>query len=104
IRHGYGWVVDADLAAFFDTVDHEQLLAALNEEVADGSVLRLIRMILRAGVYQPETKTTEATRAGTPQGSPLSPLLANVYLHRLDTRMVAAGYGLVRYADDFVIF
>jgi RNA-directed DNA polymerase len=104
IRYGYQWVVDADLQAFFDTVDHERLLAALNAEIADGSVLRLIRQILKAGVVLPETATTEPTELGTPQGGPLSPLLANVYLHAFDERMVQAGYGLVRYADDFVIF
>jgi len=104
VRHGYQWVVDADLEAFFDTVDHEQLLAALNEEIADGSVLRLVTQILRAGVVLPETAATEPTELGTPQGGPLSPLLANVYLHAFDERMVQAGYGLVRYADDFVIF
>lgn len=104
VRHGYGWVVDADLQCFFDTVDHEKLVHALNEEVADGSVLQLIRRILTAGVSWPETATVEPTELGTPQGGPLSPLLANVYLHAFDAQMVAAGYGLVRYADDFVIF
>ena len=104
IRHGYGWVVDADLQSFFDTVDHERLLDALNEEVADGSVLKLIRRILQAGVSLPTTAEIEPTELGTPQGGPLSPLLANVYLHAFDQDMVAAGYGLVRYADDFVIF
>jgi len=104
VKHGYQWAVDADLEAFFDTVDHEKLLAALNEEIADGRVLRLIRQILKAGVVLPETATTEPTELGTPQGGPLSPLLANVYLHAFDERMVQAGYGLVRYADDFVIF
>jgi RNA-directed DNA polymerase len=104
VRYGYEWVVDADLQRFFDTVDHERLLAALNEEVADGSVLRLIRRILQAGVSLPETAELEPTALGTPQGGPLSPLLANVYLHAFDVQMVAAGYGLVRYADDFVIF
>ncbi len=104
VKYGYQWVVDADLEAFFDTVDHERLLAALNEEIADGSVLRLIRQILKAGVVGPETATIEPTELGTPQGGPLSPLLANVYLHAFDERMVQAGYGLVRYADDFVIF
>src|SRR5438094_7820339 len=104
IKYGYQWLVDADLQAFFDTVDHEKLLAALNEEIADGSVLRLVRQILKAGVVLPETATVEPTELGTPQGGPLSPLLANVYLHHFDTRMVQAGYGLVRYADDFVLF
>jgi group II intron reverse transcriptase/maturase len=104
IRHGYQWVVDADLQAFFDTVDHRKLIAALNEEIADGSVLNLVTQILKAGVVLPETAAVEPTELGTPQGGPLSPLLTNVYLHQFDTRMVQAGYGLVRYADDFVIF
>jgi RNA-directed DNA polymerase len=101
---GYQWVVDADLEAFFDTVDHEKLLAALNEEIADGSVLHLVGQILKAGVVLPEAAETEPTELGTPQGGPLSPLLANVYLHAFDERMAQAGYGLVRYAEDFVIF
>jgi RNA-directed DNA polymerase len=104
IQHGYEWVVDADVQSFFDSVDHERLLTALNAEVADGSVLRLIRGILRAGVTLAATSEVEPTELGTPQGGPLSPLLANVYLHALDVRLVQAGYGLVRYADDFVIF
>jgi len=104
VKHGYQWVVDADLQAFFDSVDHEQLLVALNKEIADGSVLRLVRQILKAGVWLPEAANVEPTALGTPQGGPLSPLLANVYLHHFDERMVQAGYGLVRYADDFVIF
>lgn len=104
MQHGYEWVVDADLQSFFDTVDHEQLLNVLNEEVADSSVLKLIRRILTAGVQQPATAEVEPTELGTPQGGPLSPLLANVYLHAFDVQLVAAGYGLVRYADDFVIF
>ncbi|MCC2667551.1 MAG: hypothetical protein K0Q72_22 [Armatimonadetes bacterium] len=104
VRHGYTWVVDADLQQFFDHVDHERLLTALNEEIADGSVLKLIRRILTAGVSLPATGVVEPTELGTPQGGPLSPLLANVYLHAFDVAMVQAGYGLVRYADDFVIF
>ena len=104
VRHGYGWVVDADLQSFFDTVNHEQLLDALNEEVADGSVLKLIRRILAAGVQLPQAGEVEPTELGAPQGGPLSPLLANIYLHAFDVQMVEAGYGLVRYADDFVLF
>jgi group II intron reverse transcriptase/maturase len=104
VKHGYQWVVDADLEAFFDTVDHQKLIAALNEEIADGSVLNLVTQILKAGVSLPKTARVEPTEWGTPQGGPLSPLLANVYLHHFDTRMVQAGYGLVRYADDFVLF
>ena len=104
VRSGYTWVVDADIQAFFDTVDQQKLLLAVNEKVSDGSVLALIGQILKAGVVHPSVAEVEATELGTPQGGPLSPLLANIYLHRLDERLVAAGWGLVRYADDFVIF
>jgi len=96
IQWGYQWVVDADRQAFFDTVDHEKWLAALNEEIAEGSVLRRVRQILKAGVVWPATATVEPTELGTPQGGPLSPWLANVYWHQFDLRMVQAGYGLVR--------
>src|SRR5439155_22754528 len=104
VKHGYQWVGDADLEAFFDSVDHGKLIAALNEEIADGSVLNLVTQILKAGVFLPETASVEPTERGTPQGGPLSALLTNVYWHQFDTRMVQAGYGLVRYADDFVLF
>jgi len=104
VRHGYKWVVDADIRTFFDTVDHDLMIAALNEEIADGSVLKLITQILTAGTAHPSVSDVEPTELGTPQGSPLSPLLANIYLHRFDVAMAEAGYGLVRYADDFVIF
>lgn len=104
VRHGYDWVVDADIETFFDTVDQERLLSAVNQEIADGSVLALIRAILRAGVVEPATAEIEPTELGTPQGGPLSPLLTNVYLHAFDVRTWQAGYGLVRYADDFVLF
>jgi len=104
VRHGYSWVVDADIQAFFDTVDHERLLDAVHEAVTDGSLLRLLRRILTAGVLEPGEREARPTPLGTPQGSPLSPLLANLYLHVLDERLTRAGWGLVRYADDFVIF
>jgi RNA-directed DNA polymerase len=104
ISAGYTHVVDADIQSFFDTVDHEKLLDAVNEEVADGSLLKLIRRILTAGVWMQDTGETEPTHLGTPQGGPLSPLLANIYLNRLDRKLMEAKYGLVRYADDFVIF
>lgn len=102
VRDGCEWIVDADIKRFFDTVDHEKLLDAVNEEVADGSVLHLIRLFLKAGVLAGSEKLE--VEAGTPQGGPLSPLLANIYLHPLDTALKAHGYGFVRYADDFVVF
>jgi RNA-directed DNA polymerase len=104
LKAGYTHVVDADIQSFFDTVDHEKLLTAINEEVSDGSLLRLIRHILKAGVWMQESGEVEPTELGTPQGGPLSALLANIYLHRLDKALTDAKYGLVRYADDFVIF
>ena len=67
VRYGYQWVVDADIQAFFDTVDHERLLAAVNKEIADGSVVNLIAGILRAGVKEPEASETEPTELGTPK-------------------------------------
>lgn len=104
VKHGYEWVVDADIKAFFDNVDHDKLIGAINEEISDGSVLQLITRILKAGVIHPEASNIEPTELGTPQGGPISPLLANIYLHHFDVRMAEAGYGLVRYADDFVVF
>lgn len=104
IRHGYSHVVDADISKFFDTVNHDRLIDAVNERVADGQVLRLIMRILTAGVIFPNCSSIEPTELGTPQGGPISPLLANIYLHKFDVQIKAAGYGLVRYADDFVIF
>ncbi len=103
VRHGYEWVVDADISAFFDSVDHELLLTHMNEEIADGSVLRLVRAFLRSGVLMGEARV-EPTEMGTPQGGPLSPLLGNIYLHAFDQAMQEGGFGVVRYADDFVIF
>jgi RNA-directed DNA polymerase len=103
VKFGYEWVVDADIEQFFDTVDHEVLLDGVHEEVSDGSVLRLIRMFLESGVLM-DSGDLEPTELGTPQGGPLSPLLANIYLHPLDEAMKENGFGLVRYADDFVIF
>jgi len=104
VRHGYEWVVDADIKAFFDTVDHNKLINSINEEISDGSVLQLIGRILKAGVIHPEVDDVEPTDLGTPQGGPISPLLANIYLHHFDVKMAEAKFGLVRYADDFVIF
>ena len=67
VRHGYSWVVDADIRSFFDTVPHKGLLEAVNEEVADASVLRLIKHILTAGVVEPGASETDPTELGTPQ-------------------------------------
>lgn len=101
LEEGHVWVVDADLKSYFDTIPHERLMAFVAEEIADGSVLRLLRAWLTAGVMD-DGKTTYP-KAGTPQGGVISPLLANVYLHYFDVKMTGYGYRVVRYADDFVI-
>lgn len=103
VEYGYEWIVDADIERFFDTVNHDVLNRELNRVIADGSVLRLIRAFLESGVLVGGSEIA-ATQVGTPQGGPLSPLLANIYLHPLDEALEAGGFGLVRYADDFVIF
>jgi RNA-directed DNA polymerase len=97
-------VVEADITKFFDNVDHDRLVAMLRERVVDRKVLRWVELILRSGVLVGGELLSSDT--GTPQGGVISPLLANVYLHRLDrvwqTRHRGLGR-LVRYADDLVI-
>lgn len=102
LKAGHDWVVDADLKSYFDTIPHERLLALVKQRVADGRVLALVASFLRAGVLE-ETKGWQPTECGTPQGGVISPLLANLYLNPLDQQMAAAGWEMVRYADDFVI-
>lgn len=101
LREGHCWVVDADIRAFFDSVCHELLIDFVAEEVSDGRVLALIRRFLHNGVL--EDGRIREVEKGTPQGGVLSPLLANLYLHKLDQRMAALGVRMVRYADDFVL-
>jgi RNA-directed DNA polymerase len=101
LEEGRRWVVDVDIRKYFDTVNHELLLDALNEEISDGSVLGLIRQFLEAGVL--EDGVCRSTEEGTPQGGIISPLLANIYLNRFDWAMAEAGYQVVRYADDMVV-
>jgi len=95
------WVVDADLKSYFDTIPHDKLLERVEEQVADGRVLELVKAFLEAGVME-ETEET-LPEAGTPQGGVISPLLSNIYLNPLDHLMARQGYEMVRYADDFVI-
>jgi len=102
LKAGQVWVVDADLKSYFDTIPHDRLLALVKERVADGRVLALVESFLRAGVLE-ESKGWQPTERGTPQGGVISPLLANLYLNPLDHQMAAAGWAMVRYADDFVI-
>jgi RNA-directed DNA polymerase len=102
LQAGHDWVVDADLKSYFDTIPHDRLLALVKTRVADGRVLALVESFLRAGVLE-TAQNWQPTERGTPQGGVISPLLANVYLNPLDHQIAAAGWELVRYADDFVI-
>jgi RNA-directed DNA polymerase len=101
IKDGYTHVVDADLAAYFDSIPHDHLIARLEERVSDGRVLDLIRGWLKADILK-GLETWKPTQ-GSPQGAVISPLLANIYLDPLDAAMAERGYRMVRYADDFVI-
>jgi RNA-directed DNA polymerase len=96
------WVVDVDLDSFFDRVGHDALMARLARRVDDKRVLGLIRRFLEAGVM--DGGMVHATAQGTPQGSPLSPLLSNVMLDDLDRELERRGHRFVRYADDVMIY
>jgi group II intron reverse transcriptase/maturase len=99
---GRRWVVETDIADCFEAIPHEELMRAVEERVSDQGVLRLLRVMLRAGVMQDGRVRRPVT--GTPQGGVISPLLANVYLHQLDRSWQADEHGvLVRYADDVVV-
>jgi RNA-directed DNA polymerase len=102
IAEGYRWVVDLDLEKFFDRVNHDRLLAAIAERVADKRMLKLIRAVLEAGVM--EDGLVSPVDEGTPQGGPLSPLLSNLVLDELDRELERRGHHFVRYADDCNIY
>lgn len=99
---GREWVLDADIKAFFDMVNHEKLIDAVAERISDGRVLRLIKSFLEADIMEQEQGLVRNV-IGTPQGGVISPLLANIYLHYVDERMTELGYEMVRYADDFLV-
>ena len=96
------WVVDVDLSKFFDEVNHARLLAKLRKRIADKRVIHLIDRYLRAGMMV--DGIAEPRSKGTPQGSPLSPLLSNIVLDELDQELERRGLRFVRYADDFQIY
>ena len=102
IEAGYRWVVDIDLAKFFDTVNHDRLMARMKAEIADKRVLRLVNDYLKAGVMV--NGVVIETEEGTPQGGPLSPLLSNIVLDELDRELEKRGHRFVRYADDCNIY
>ena len=99
---GRRWVVETDIASCFTAIPHEKLMQAIEERVVDQPVLKLLRQILRAGVMRDGQVRREVT--GAAQGGPISPLLCNVYLHRLDREWDARRHGvLVRFADDLLV-
>jgi RNA-directed DNA polymerase len=102
LQAGYDWVVDLDLEAFFDRVNHDRLMSRLGQRIADQRMLWIIRGFLQAGVM--EHGVLVATTEGTPQGGPLSPLLANLVLDELDKELERRGLRFVRYADDVNVY
>ena len=102
LNEGNEWVIDLDIEKYFDTVNHDKLVSILREHINDAPTLHLIRSFLKAGVM--EDGLTSPTTEGVPQGGPLSPILSNVYLDKLDKELEARGLHFVRYADDCDIF
>lgn len=102
IDSGYKWVVDIDLAKYFDTVNHDKLMKLLSRTIKDGRVLSLIRKYLQSGVMI--NGVVIDTEEGTPQGGNLSPLLSNVMLNELDKELTKRGLRFCRYADDCNIY
>jgi len=103
INSGKTWVVDIDLKNFFDEVDHDKLMGWVARKVGDKRLLRLIGDYLRAPMQKAD-RSRERRSKGTPQGGPLSPILANIYLDPLDKELERRELSFVRYADDIAIF
>jgi RNA-directed DNA polymerase len=102
INAGYSHVVDLDLAQFFDRVNHDYLMNELSRKIQDKRVLKLIHKILRAEIQEQGSLTP--CKQGVPQGGPLSPLLSNIILDKLDKELEKRGHRFVRYADDVSIY
>jgi group II intron reverse transcriptase/maturase len=102
VQSGRRWVVDVELEKFFDRVDHDVLMSRLERRIGDKRLLRVIRRYLEAGVMA--NGVTVERYEGTPQGGPLSPLLANVLLDEVDRMLEQSGHRFVRYADDCNVY
>ena len=100
-EQGYTYAVEVDLSKYFDTLNHELLMELLRKQIHDKRVTGLIKKYLKAGVMEDGVITR--TREGSPQGGPLSPMLANIYLNEFDQEMARRGVKVVRYADDIVV-
>ena len=101
LKNGYTWVVDADIKSYFDSIPHDKLKEEVESQIADGRILEMVEGYLKQGIMD-GLKEWEAEK-GTPQGAVISPLLANLYLSRIDHEMARLGHKMVRYADDSVI-
>jgi group II intron reverse transcriptase/maturase len=101
-KTGKEYVVDIDLAKFFDKVHHDRLISRLSTLIPDKRILRLIGMILRSGVM--DNGVVSSTQEGTPQGGPLSPMLSNIVLDELDKELERRGLEFCRFADDCNVF
>lgn len=102
VQEGYTWAVDIDLDSYFDRVNHDMLMARVARKVDDKRVLRIIRKYLQAGVML--DGVVVRTDDGTPQGGPLSPLLANILLDDFDKELEKRGHRFCRYADDAQVY
>jgi len=102
LNQGYTYVIEIDLEKFFDIVNHDRLMSILSRDVSDKMLLKLIASFLKAGIMS--DGKIEARSKGTPQGSPLSPVLSNIILDELDKQLEKRGHKFVRYADDLSIY
>lgn len=100
-EQGYSHAVEIDLSKYFDTLNHELLMNLLRKQIQDKRVTDLIKKYLKSGVM--ENGVQRETEEGSPQGGPLSPLLANIYLNEFDQEMESRGVIVIRYADDIVV-
>jgi RNA-directed DNA polymerase len=102
LNEGYEWVIELDLEKFFDRVNHDKLMGLLSKKISDKRTLKLVRSYLNSGIM--EEGVVIPRTEGTPQGSPLSPLLSNIVLNELDKELQARSHRFVRYADDCSIY
>ncbi len=102
LNEGYEWVIELDLEKFFDRVNHDKLMGLLAKKVTEKRTLKLLRSYLNSGIMEDGVVITRIE--GTPQGSPLSPLMSNIVLNELDKELQSRGHRFVRYADDCSIY
>ena len=101
VKIGQDWLVDADIAQFFDSIPHSLLLKILKKFIADNQTMQLVELWLKQGVH---SSSLLGSRCGISQGAILSPLFCNLYLHEFDTALADANIPFVRFADDFLLF